>query len=345
MNKENVFFTRKPLIGGLVNSATEICFSNGAKLVYEKTPTIPVELLPLINRDSEEASRVSFRQIQISPNKFVIAEKISRFLTANHIDHSSVVKTRSGTTCGSTFIQFIDGTDGESVPENNQSDVWDTIGFLLAQIHQLPAEIIAKDIGIDWENITSDEWLNNRSKFLTERLKNLGAGIDREAITKAVAKTLNLIPKIERPICLTYDDPKPGSIIYDKLGKPTIIDLEAFMIGHRIIDGLGRALYWGPLGIPLSKGEKPDPSARTKVLEGYNRGVSEGMRISEKDMDIWCLATELFWLPDVIGVHLLLPKAPAARRQDVQRRITNLSNLVKNINGDNISEAIRISLS
>jgi hypothetical protein len=96
---------------------------------------------------------------------------------------------------------------------------------------------------------------------------------------------LRILPKITNPICITYDDPKPASIIFKDLQTPVIIDMEAFTIGHRMIDGLGRGLYWGPLGLPLSRGWIPDPSARIKVLKGYNDNVPT--KWGKKPMDIW----------------------------------------------------------
>lgn len=344
MITENLIFSRRPLSGGVVNSATEIRWTNGEKVVYEKTPTIPEECLLNVRTDANEAKHIGFRQIQISQDKFVVAQIISKFISEHNIEHSNIVKAREGQKFGSAFIKFVEGETGDKVAENNPEIAWSNVGFMLARLHQLPTNQLAEKININFDVLTKDNWLHDRFSFLMGRLKKCNVDLDFEAASKATNIVLGMLPKIDKPICITYDDPKPASIIFKDLQTPVIIDMEGFTIGHRIIDGLGRGLYWGPLGLPISRGWTPDPSARVKVLKGYNQNVAENMAVPENQMDMWCLASELFWLPDIIGVHLLIAINNIDRHQ-VGRRLNNFKKLIAEINADNIPEAIKIALS
>jgi hypothetical protein len=173
MTIENHFFTRRSLSGGVVNSATEIKWANGEKVVYEKSPTIPEECLVNVRRDFDEAKKAGFRQIQISQEKFSVAKNISEFLTEHNIEHSNILNAKTGNMYGSAFVKFVEGVTGDKIAENNPEIAWNNVGSMLARLHQLSTIELAKKIAIDLNVMTDDSWLQNRFRFLIGRFQNL----------------------------------------------------------------------------------------------------------------------------------------------------------------------------
>jgi aminoglycoside phosphotransferase (APT) family kinase protein len=244
-------------------------------------------------------------------------------------------------------LEFIEGTPGSDQLHTQKDIVWNSIGEFVARVHSLPYEGIATSIGHDPEFLNGTDWLAKRSSFLVSRLDPYGCSINPRLARDAFEVLLFSLPEIDRPICLTYDDPKPDSLIFSSntLETPYVIDMESFTVGHRVIDGIGRALYWGPVREPLKKGGSPDMDASNEIIRAYNANVPRAWKIMPEEIGVWCVASEMFWLPDVIAAHKLAPFLPAAQIRGIQPKVEKLKALLEALSSDDIPKATDITMS
>jgi hypothetical protein len=343
MSQETFFRSRFPK--GHVNNATLVSWSNGEKHVYVHSPTLSPEALQRSLPDAECCGDVNVRQILISPYKFKRAKKLSEHLIYYDFKVAEIIRTSETARGSSAFLRYIDGPDGDEVLNIDFQNTWEDVGQMLARLHSLPIPAsLSENLSISIEEMESSDWLACRYEFLIARMAQLGAKVNIDAAVNAGNLILDSLQEIEDPIRITYDDAKPSSLIYngEDHKKPTLIDLEALTVGHRIIDGVGRALYWGPVGIPRSEGKSPNYEAADHVLQGYNKNVPNNWRIDKKEVNNWLIATELFWLPDIVSIKLLLENDE--RSHSTQRRIKNFNRIVEAVNQNKIEYALSITL-
>jgi hypothetical protein len=330
------------LSGGLVNTTGVVTTENSERYVHQRSQEIGAGILSAIHQDRDYCAAIGLRQIQVDPAKFVRAKIISEHLTRHDFRHSRILDAQDYHTYGSAMMSFIEGSPGSTILKEDKELVWNRVGHFVANTNQLPHTPIADTLGFDIPKMIHPDWLINRFSALLHRLKANGVDIvDDKAAMDACHKLFSALSEIEQPICLTYDDPKPDSLIFTQNinDDPYVIDLESFTIGHRIIDGIGRALYWGPIREPLKNGRQPDHDAKQQVAQAYNTQVPEDWKILPNTVDLWCVASELFWLPDVVATHAIAPFLPAARLQGTHVKLRRFSALLKALQSHDMEQA------
>lgn len=339
----------RKLSGGLVNTTAMITLGDSDTFVHQSSQQIGREYLAGIYQDREFCESIGVRQVQVDPSKFVRAKIVSEYLAKNSIDHSRILEAQDYSTYGSAIMSFIEGVPGSEILEDHSEYVWDQVGSFVATINQLPHESLANELGFDLLQLTHDNWMTTRFSGLLSRLRLNGVQDteDTSIALEAYGKLFSKLPPIENRICLTYDDAKPDSLIFAGGGKrkPYIVDMESFTIGHRIIDGIGRALYWGPIREPIKNKQRADFDNKLRVANAYNTQVPDDWRISEDTIDLWCVASELFWLPDVIATHTIAPFLPAAKIHGIRAKLQRFSALSKALYDNNVERAKEITFS
>lgn len=337
------------LPGGLVNRTSLVTGNNSESYVQQQSQNIDQDFMEIIYADRGRCEDAGVRQIQVDPAKFVRAKKVSAVLLAEDFRHAPLLAAEDCRTFGTAILHFVDGLPGSDLLERDKERVWSAVGNFVAITHAVPHESVASSWGQDLAMLEKPDWLADRFLFLVSRLQDYcpASSISTSAAMQAYQRLVSLLPPVERPICLTYDDPKPDSLIFpaDMNEEPFVVDLESFTVGHRIIDGIGRGLYWGPIREPLKKGLKPDHAAQKAVAAAYNKTVQESWRVPSDTIDLWCIASEMFWLPDVAATHTIAPFLPAARLQGTHNKLQRFSALVDALGAGNTKRATEITFS
>jgi hypothetical protein len=319
-----------------------VVFEDGVKYVHQQSEIIGDAYIEAVYADRESVEDVGVRQIQVDPSKFLRAKVVSEVLTERNVLHAKILDAQDCQSYGTAMLHFIEGAPGSSLLTTQLDTVWDSVGAMMAGVHTVPHQSLAEVLGHDQENMEKPDWLEERFTFLLSRLNASIPEIDID-LTQALDayhNLFNLLPTVDRPICLTYDDAKPDALMFQEIsGDPYIIDMESFTIGHRIIDGIGRALYWGPIREPVKQGKEPDYNARHHIARAYNSRVPKSWSVSSETVDLWCIASELFWLPDVAATHSIAPFLPAARLQGTGLKIKRLTNLLDALQHKDVAQA------
>lgn len=340
MNEVNIYDSYE-LHGGLVNN-TRVVVEDGARYVHQQSEIIHDDFFDAVYDDRKRTEDMNIRQIQVDPAKFLRAKAVSEVLLEREMDHASILEARDHRSYGSAVLKYIEGLPGSSVLAMHRDVVWSGVGTMLANIHQVPYHSLAQQLGHDLASMERPDWLERRFGFLLTRLNASmpGVPINMPRALDSYHYLFDLLPEVDQPVCLTYDDAKPDALMFSDITEtPHIVDMESFTIGHRIIDGIGRALYWGPIREPVKQGCQPDYEARHLVAETYNNSVPASWNISPELTDLWCIASELFWLPDVAATHTIAPFLPAARLQGTQGKVQRLANLLDALQRKDLDEA------